>query len=317
LENRLSETEAKRIEEQRSFQQRLFIISAIVLLSAVLIIGLSYFSAKLRKQKMELIKANEEIKRINENLEGIVLHRTKLLKDTNQELDTFLYRASHDLRSPLTSIIGLCNIAPYITGEELVEKITLITKGMDHLLKKLRMMSEINRQTNYSSIVLLDMVGRVKNRLQVEIENAKIKFTIDCPAYIKMETYPDLVEIILTNLIENSLLFSSLQNAALPIIELKVRAVDDNVEISIYDNGVGVETGIRPKLFDMFFKGHEKSTGNGLGLFIVQKSVALLKGKIMMESEPGKFTKFIIQVPIYNSTVDSSIVSPQQPSLIS
>jgi signal transduction histidine kinase len=309
LENRLSETEAKRIEEQRSFQQRLFIISAIVLLSAILIIGLIYFSAKLRKQKIELIKANQEIKRINENLEGIVLHRTKLLKDTNQELDTFLYRASHDLRSPLTSIIGLCNIAAYITREELLDKITLITRGMDHLLKKLRMMSEINRQTNYSSIVLLDLVEKVRKRLNLEIENTKVKFSIDCPAYIKMETYPDLIEIILTNLIENSLLFSSLQNAAVPTIEFKARVADDNVEISIYDNGVGVETGIRPKLFDMFFKGHEKSTGNGLGLYIVQKSTALLKGKINMESETGKFTKFIVQIPIYNSTVDSSIMS--------
>jgi hypothetical protein len=162
LEDKLSEAEAKRLAEQQSFRQRLYIISIIVLLSAILIIGLIYFTARLRQQKLALIKANEEVKRINENLEGIVLHRTKLLKDTNQELDTFLYRASHDLRSPLTSISGLCNISMYITREELVEKITLITKGMDHLLKKLRMMSEINRQTNYSSIVLLDLIEKVE-----------------------------------------------------------------------------------------------------------------------------------------------------------
>jgi hypothetical protein len=110
LESKLSESEARLLEEQRIFRQRLIAISAIVIVFAILIILLIYFSTKLRKQKRALVVANNEVKRINENLEIIVLDRTRMLKEANQELDTFLYRASHDLRSPVCSIMGLCNL---------------------------------------------------------------------------------------------------------------------------------------------------------------------------------------------------------------
>jgi signal transduction histidine kinase len=61
-------------------------------------------------------------------------------------------------------------------------------------------------------------------------------------------------------------------------------------ELSVYENGVGVDNSIRPKLFEMFFKGDEKSLGTGLGLYVVQKSVQALRGTISMESGPGSFT---------------------------
>jgi signal transduction histidine kinase len=73
-------------------------------------IGLIYFGGVLRKQKKQLIAANTEVKRINENLEGLVFERTHLLENLNSELDTFLYRASHDMRTPVRSILGLCHI---------------------------------------------------------------------------------------------------------------------------------------------------------------------------------------------------------------
>lgn len=304
LENKLSETEAKRVEDQQTFRQRLIAISGLVILFGMLIVLLISIRGKLRKQKVALIQANAEVKRINENLEGIVHQRTKLLKDTNQELDTFLYRASHDLRSPLSSIIGLCNIAMHLSQEELVEKVKLTTKGMDHLLRKLKMISEINRPTDYSSVGLLNAVERIKHRFKVEIESSRIQFKISCPENIVFYTYPDLIEIILSNLIENALFYCRMGNQQNPQVEFKAAVIHAGlVEFSIYDNGIGIDDTIRPKLFDMFFKGHEKSMGNGLGLYIVQKSVLALGGTIIMESEPSRYSKFVVHLPLNHKVV--------------
>jgi len=71
-----------------------------------------------------------------------------------------------------------------------------------------------------------------------------------------------------------------------------------NVVISIYDNGVGIDESIRSKIFDMFFMGHEKSEGNGLGLYTVRKCVQAMHGKIEVESEVGRYTKFIVSIPM-------------------
>jgi signal transduction histidine kinase len=301
LENRLSQSEAQRLEEQRAFRQKLFITLSVLLVFAILILLLIYFGDKLKKQKKELVRVNAEIKRINENLESLVAERTKSLEDANKELDTFLYRASHDLRSPICSIIGLCNIALHTSegeSKDLVQKVVLTTGIMDKLLKKLSIISEINQPTNFSSITLVDLVENVKQDFGKAIAADNIKFTVDCPADLVIYSYPNLVETILSNLIENAFFYSALKNPSNATVSLKVAIEGNDVVISVYDNGIGVEEAITPKLFDMFFKGTEKSKGHGLGLYIVQKSVQALDGKVEVESEVGRFTKFTVQFPL-------------------
>ena len=301
LENRLSQSEAQRLEDQRAFRQKLFITLSVLLVFAILILLLIYFGDKLKKQKKELVRVNGEINRINENLEGLVAERTKSLEDANKELDTFLYRASHDLRSPVCSIIGLCNIALHMSdgeSKDLVQKVVLTTGIMDKLLKKLSIISEINQPTNFSSITLIDLVENSKENFGKTIADEKIKFTIDCPADLVIYSYPNLVETILSNLIENALFYSVLKDPLNATVSLNVAIKDNDVVITVHDNGIGVEESISHKLFDMFFKGTEKSKGHGLGLYIVQKSVQALDGKVEVESEVGSFTKFTVQFPL-------------------
>ncbi len=81
-------------------------------------------------------------------------------------------------------------------------------------------------------------------------------------------------------------------------VELTAEVKNDHVEITLYDNGIGIDESISDRLYDMFFKGHENSKGNGLGLYIVQKSVQALEGKIELQSEFGKFTRFVVRLPI-------------------
>jgi signal transduction histidine kinase len=277
-----------------------FVVIVFVILTGLLIT----FSSRLKKQKKELEIANGEIKRMNENLENIVSQRTKLLAEANRELDTFLYRASHDLRSPVCSIIGLCNIALQLShgeSKELVQKVATTTEGMDKLLKKLSIISEINQPTNYSSITLLEVIEDVQYKFIKIINDHKIKIKVDCSADLVFYSYPSLIETVISNLIENALFYSIKRDPQHAHVEFKASIVDEQLEFSVFDNGIGIEDAIRTHLFDMFFKGHIDSKGNGLGLYIVQKSVQAMEGTIAIESEKGSYSRFVVRIP-FNTT---------------
>jgi signal transduction histidine kinase len=294
LEERLSESELKRLEEQRIFRQRLVIILSISGVFAVLIVLLIRFSNRLRKQKKQLEEANGEIKRMNENLEILVYVRTKLLAEAHKELDTFLYRASHDLRSPVCSIIGLCNIAGTLlpTGEskDLIDRVVVTTEGMDKLLKKLSLISEINQPSDYSEIKLQEVVSSIEHRFRTPIKENNIQFVTNCSEDLVINSYPNLVSAILTNIIENAVYYTAMKNKRGGVIEVGAVVENDRVTVTVYDNGIGVEESIQPRIFDMFYKGNVSSKGNGLGLYIVNKSLQTLEGEIRVESVAGLFS---------------------------
>jgi signal transduction histidine kinase len=303
LESKLSESEAQRLEEQRVFRQRLLAISALVLIFGALVLLLVYVSSALRKQKKALAAANEEITRINENLEALVLRRTKLLAEANKELDTFLYRASHDMRSPVCSIIGLCNIASHLSvGEprELIDRVVNTTVGMDKLLKKLSAISEINQPTNFSTIRLRPMVQEISQESSDIAPHGKISFIVNCLPDLEIRSYPSLIYTIFWNLIENSLYFGSLETTREPVVRVDVSIEDNHLNLAVYDNGPGVDPLISDRLFDMFFKGTEMSRGHGLGLYIVSKAVQALNGTIAVESELGAYSIFRVRLPLHD-----------------
>ena len=124
-----------------------------------------------------------------------------------------------------------------------------------------------------------------------------VQFHVDCPRDITLKTSAKLLESVLVNLIENGIFFSVLKNPDHARIEIKAVIKGENVELSVDDNGVGIAESIRPKLFQMFFVGNEKSKGSGLGLYTVHKCLEALHGKITVESEVGRYTKFTIILP--------------------
>jgi signal transduction histidine kinase len=307
LENKLTRVEAERLEEQQLFRQRLIIISGLLILFVTLLLMLITFSNQLRKQKKQLVLANEEIKSINENLENIVLERTRLLADANQELDTFLYRASHDLRSPVRSIMGLCNLGEHLPQKELVQKVDNAIHGMDRLLQKLAMVSEINHPSDLSEIKVYDLLKSVEAKFQSVIRKSGVEFYIDCDKGLLYYSYPHVLEIIISNLLENSIFFASLRNSEFTRVELKAEISGEKLLISVHDNGIGIGEEIREKLYDMFYKGHERSSGNGLGLYIVQKSVQALNGEIVLQSEVGQYTTFTVKLPVVSDYVPAEV----------
>jgi signal transduction histidine kinase len=301
LENKLSASEEQRLEDQRRFRERLLLISGIGISLGLLVVVLITFGARLRKQKKALEVANAEIRRINENLEEIVSERTKMLEEANRELDTFLYRASHDMRSPVCSIIGLCNIASLLSqGEpkELIQRVVDTTEGMDKLLKKLSIISEINQPTNYTTVELYPMASGIAEQFKQASNGRKIDIQLDAKPHLRMESYPGLVETIVYNLVENAVFFTSLQEDRPVAVGVRIVEQGTSIYIEVQDNGGGIDRTIRHRVYDMFFKGTERSKGHGLGLYIVQKAVQTLEGDIDFVSDASMGTKFTVRLPV-------------------
>jgi signal transduction histidine kinase len=277
------------------------LISGIGISLGLLVVVLITFGARLRKQKKALEVANAEIRRINENLEEIVSERTKMLEEANRELDTFLYRASHDMRSPVCSIIGLCNIASLLSqGEpkELIQRVVDTTEGMDKLLKKLSIISEINQPTNYTTVELYPMASGIAEQFKQASNGRKIDIQLDAKPHLRMESYPGLVETIVYNLVENAVFFTSLQEDRPVAVGVRIVEQGTSIYIEVQDNGGGIDRTIRHRVYDMFFKGTERSKGHGLGLYIVQKAVQTLEGDIDFVSDASMGTKFTVRLPV-------------------
>jgi signal transduction histidine kinase len=297
LETKLTESEQLRLEQEKVFRQQLLFGVVLFILLSIIIIILVRFGSRQRKQRKALQDANNEIKLINENLDDIVTERTRLLREANKELDTFLYRASHDLRTPVASIIGICNIASYIEPRELLEKITSSTDRMDKLLKHLSVISQINSPSNESQVSLVQVLNALRQKLKILLESNKVFLSIHGSETVTLNTYPLLLETVLTNVIENAVHFVTLGGSAEPWVEITVTSHDNYCEVMVEDNGVGIEQSVLPHIYDMFYKGSTQSKGSGLGLYIVSRCLSVMKGTIQAESVSGQYTRFTITLP--------------------
>jgi signal transduction histidine kinase len=302
LEDKLSASEQKRLDEKKRFQQRILFISAITIFFALLIILLIYLWGRLKKQQRQLVVANEKVNNINQNLETIVSERTNLLEQTFKELDMVLYRASHDLRAPICSIAGLSDLISRDTKNDQLTNLILKTNSqMDKLLKKLSTISEIHQPGKFKKVNIYNLAKEVSERFSSIIEAGNLTFELDCNKELTVVTIPYLVEVIISNLLDNAFFFSSIKHSNIRKVQLKISQEADKLCIEVKDNGIGVDDKLSNKLFDMFYVGTEYSKGNGLGLYIVRKSVDVLKGQISLESEPYKYTKVKVELPVDDS----------------
>jgi signal transduction histidine kinase len=313
LETRLSEAERLSEEQTREFRQKLLGVGGVVIVFGALIILLITFSSRVRRQAKSLQVANDRIEEINENLEAIVFKRTHLLAEANKELDTFLYRASHDLRSPVMSLVGLCNIIEHIDREEMIQHVQLATTSMNRVINKLIDISEIAQESvNVKTITVLDAINKVRNKHLVMMANVNgsrenrtvivrskpVQFDVECPENLQIRTSASLLDIVLANLVENAVTFGSMRKTnATTRVEIKAAMHNGNLQILVYDNGVGIAKLIQPKIFNMFFTGNEGSKSNGLGLYTVKKCVTAMQGTITFDSEEGHYSRFIVEIP--------------------
>lgn len=243
-----------------------------------------YYSIMVKR----LIFSKKEIEAKNENL---------LL--VNHELDRFVYSASHDLRSPITSLKGLIEI-------------TQLEDNPNQIKKYLNLMHEslakqdcfINDIIDYSKNKRYEIVMEPVSLLEIfdeaiaqlmHIENAnRIKFTKEL-LIDKIQSDNLRLKIIISNLISNAIKYAD-NNKQEMYVSIKTYFIDGCHKIEVADNGIGINDEYKDNIFEMYF-GTNKNKGSGLGLYIVKEAVENIKGNISVSSQSNIGSKFIVTIP--------------------
>lgn len=225
------------------------------------------------------------------------------LKKINHELDTFVYRVSHDLRTPLLSILGLVELLRIDhasdTSEEHMSMLNMIEANIKRLDTTIAEILEYSRNSRleqkHQEFNFLRSVEDVIADLKHI--NPKVRFKINganqSPIVVSDE---NRIKTVLKNLIGNAVKYHSDERDD-PYVAIDYKNTNDQLEFTVEDNGNGIEPDQLPKIFDMFYRSSTKKQGTGLGLFICKEVVENLGGEIQVESIVDKMTIFNVTIP--------------------
>ena len=233
------------------------------------------------------------------------LHQqNKELVKINEELDKFVYSVSHNLRAPLTSVLGLVNIGRMEDSKKddsfqpLFDMMEKSIRKLDATLKEIldysrNARSDINIERVDLAVIFrtclesLEFIeGYEHVRKEISIHNDEIAFYSDSHR----------LGVIFDDLLSNAIRYRDISKKQ-PSLVIEAEIAADAVHILFRDNGIGISEELTPRIFEMFFRATEKSEGAGLGLYIVKEMTKKLNGIIQVTSVPGQGTEFHLEIP--------------------
>lgn len=244
----------------------------------------------LRDNQQHSLKIAEEISEKNVQL-----------AKTNEELDRFVYSASHDMRAPLSSLLGLISLSEKTTDATELKMYLELMKGRIHTMDGfIREITDYSRNSR-TGLVLEDIQlngvieETVSNLSYIDI-NKKINVRIDSSCNRTIHTDVTRIKIILNNLLSNAYRYHN-YNQENPTIQFTAAEREKFIFITVRDNGWGISEEHQKKIFDMFYRASEISEGSGLGLYIVKETVEKLGGTITVKSSQGEGSAFTFSIP--------------------
>lgn len=232
------------------------------------------------------------------------------LVKVNSELDKFVYSVSHQLRGPLASVMGLLNIAE--TGPANIQEIhTMMRRSvmkLDETLKEIIDYSNNARsEVTSSEIDWRNLINVAMGKL-LYLHNANKAQVIidDSGAMFPFYSDPGRLAIIFNSLLSNSIIYAAHDRP--PVIHVRIDVAYDTVAITITDNGIGISEKTLPHVFNMFYRGSDRSSGAGLGLYITKETVKKLGGQVIIQSRESRGT--VVTVTLPNNHRESSVEDP-------
>ncbi len=261
------------------------------------------FTQKSHVEKIngELKETQAELKKINNQLDLRVQERTTKLVKANQELDRFVYSASHDLSAPLKSIMGLINIATLENKRtDLSNHLQHMKKSVNKLENVIKSLTQYSRNTGHEirnqEFLLNALIDEVLEEILGPSRNNKIQIIRDFEQNQTLTSDYLRIKIVMTNLISNAIKYGNNGNSTTTIHISLSQTEKENI-IIVKDNGMGIEEEHMDRIFDMFYRASTLSNGSGLGLYIVKETIEKLNGKIKVESNKDEFTEVVINLP--------------------
>lgn len=228
-----------------------------------------------------------------------------VLLKVNEELNNFAYRTSHDLRAPLTSLMGLVQITEMADSDkERAKYLKLMSNQLNYLDGVIKEIIEYRKvaagEMNVSDIAFQEKIETVMQHYEFLPHYDKIDKKIKIEQTASFASDEIKINIILNNLISNAIKYSD-KNKTNPFIYVGIKADTEGATIEIRDNGIGIPSQHITSIFKMFFRASVQQMGTGLGLYIVKEALEKLNGTIEVESVEGKGTCFRLFIPNMNS----------------
>lgn len=230
-----------------------------------------------------------------------LLERNEELVKINAELDRFVYSASHDLRAPIASLLGLIEVARLEKSLDNIENLLNMQKtSLLRLDRFIRDIVDHSRNMRLSvepeAVNFEHIVHATFEQLQFMDNVNRLRKVINIKQAVKFYTSPTRLDIIFNNLISNAIKYADLRKDD-PFLEITVSLNETRAEIRVRDNGEGIPAESLPKIFDMFFRASGRGSGSGLGLYIVKEAIQKIDGNIQVKSEYGQGTEFVVEIP--------------------
>ena len=241
------------------------------------------------------------------------LMATDALKQKNDELETLVYRVSHDLKGPLASVAGLFQLLEHEeeTLENLKYYLNLIQESTVKLENTLSSLLEIGLS---SSGGLANKEFNVRDSIEELIEGFNgypgredVILLLSANRELTINTEERTFYSVIQNLIENSIKYRK-PYIADAVTKISARKYKNGIKIKVKDNGQGMSRQVQRRAFDMFYRGNQTSEGSGLGLFIVKSNIEKLGGEIRIRSQIHHGTEMWIYLPNFNESRRRSLI---------
>lgn len=237
-------------------------------------------------------------RRLSHEIEG----QTVELKRANSELNTFIYRSSHDLRGPINTIQGLQGLldSGAVPKEKVAEmlgrKVGQLEKGQRHLVQSMEFR---NRVPELEIVNVLEIVKNIVERLQGIHEKCLVDIRVDIPVTSLFLTDHWVMSQVLEYLLDNAIIFRNQKIGSW--CNITMHQDEKKMEIQVEDNGIGMPIEVVLQAKDMFFRGSNASRGNGLGLYNAALGIELLQGEMVLQSRDGEGTMVKLTLPVLDS----------------
>ncbi|MBU3713486.1 MAG: PAS domain S-box protein [Ferruginibacter sp.] len=234
-------------------------------------------------------------------LQNSLNQKNEELLKANSELDKFVYSVSHDLRSPLLSVKGLLSLVVAMPelDAKVMEYIVMAQKSVGRLDETIGEILEYSRNSRlnltFESFNVQEMIEQIFDAHKFIVEEG-FEFKLDITGDVNLYSDRARMNTLLRNLIGNAVKYRRREEEN-QFVLFSLKRSEGYIIMEVADNGEGIPDYVKPKIFEMFYRGSTTGTGTGLGLYICSQIAEKLNGFIKAESEHGKGAIFIVEIP--------------------